>query len=66
MVLTATLIVLVWYAYDTNRIAHVTAERWEREGILSTTYEMKATGTPTDIDIGATLMSLRNGSPLVM
>ena len=39
-VLTLTLIVLVWYAYDTNLIARVTVERWQRDGVLSTTYSM--------------------------
>jgi hypothetical protein len=36
VVLTLTLIVLVWYAYNTNSIAHVTLQRWQREGVLST------------------------------
>jgi hypothetical protein len=38
VVLALTLMVLVWYAYDTNSIARVTRERWSREGVLSTTY----------------------------
>ena len=37
LVLTMTLVVLVWYAYDTNSIARVTRDRWTREGILATT-----------------------------
>lgn len=38
--LALTLIVLVWYAYDTNSIATVTRQRWLREAVLSTSYEV--------------------------
>jgi len=44
VILALTLIVLVWYAYDTNSIARVTRERWLREGVLSTTYGMQLIG----------------------
>src|SRR2546427_11839052 len=44
VVLTMTLVVLVWYAYDTNAIARVTRDRWAREGILGTTYNLTMPG----------------------
>ena len=44
IILAFTLIVLIWYAYDTNLIARVTRERWMRDGVLSTTYSMELIG----------------------
>jgi hypothetical protein len=64
VVLALTLIVLVWYAYDTNSIARITRERWMREGVLSTTYEMDLVGTKGDA--GRTLFRLHNPSTLVV
>lgn len=65
IVLTLTLIVLVWYAYDTNTIAAVTRERWVREGILATTYNLALPGASVG-DSGRTIFQLTNGSPLVV
>lgn len=65
LVLTLTLIVLVWYAYDTNAIARITRERWEREGVLATTYSIAMPGTSVG-DNGHTVFQLKNGSPLVV
>jgi hypothetical protein len=63
-VLTLTLIVLVWYAYDTNSIARVTLARWQREGVLSTTYEMQLIGEKGIA--GKTMFRLHNSSTLVV
>jgi len=63
-VLTLTLIVLVWYAYDTNLIAQVTLERWQRDGVLSTTYSMELIGKRGDT--GKTTFRLHNSSTLVV
>jgi|SRR6267142_3729185 len=65
VVLTMTLIVLVWYAYDTNTIARVTSDRWTRDGILATTYGLAMPGTSVG-DVGHTVFQLHNGSPLVV
>lgn len=43
-VITLTLVVLVWYAYDTNTIARVTRDRWVREGTLATAYDLTMPG----------------------
>lgn len=59
-----TLIVLVWYAYDTNSIAQITRERWIREGVLSTTYSMELIGKKGDS--GRTLFQIHNPSSLVV
>lgn len=64
VVLTLSLIVLVWYAYDTNSIARVTVERWQREGVLSTTYEMQLIGERGTA--GKTMFRLHNSSTLVV
>lgn len=65
IVLTMTLVVLVWYAYDTNTIARVTRERWEREGVLATTYNLMMATTLVG-DSGRTLFQLFNKSHLVV
>jgi hypothetical protein len=65
LVLTMTLVVLVWYAYDTNSIARVTRDRWMREGILATTYGLGMPGASVG-DSGHTTFQLHNGSPLVV
>jgi hypothetical protein len=62
--LALTLIVLVWYAYDTNTIARVTQERWIREGVLSTTYSMQLVGDRSQA--GRTLFQIYNPSTLVV
>ena len=64
VVLALTLVVLVWYAYDTNSIARVTRERWMRDGVLSTTYGIDLIGTKGDA--GRTLFRLHNPSTLVV
>lgn len=64
LVLTLTLIVLVWYAYDTNAIAKVTQERWLREGVLSTTYSLQLLGEKGQS--GRTLVQLHNPSTLIV
>jgi hypothetical protein len=64
VVLSLTLVVLFWYAYDTNTMARVTQERWKREGVLSTTYSLELVGTKGDV--GRTLVRLHNPSTLVV
>jgi len=64
IVLCLTLIVLVWYAYDTNAIARVTKERWMREGVLSTTYSLPLVGEKGQA--GRTLVQLNNPSTLIV
>lgn len=63
-ILALTLIVLVWYAYDTNSIARVTRERWMREGVLGTTYSMELVGEKGQA--GRTLFRIHNPSTLVV
>jgi hypothetical protein len=64
LVLTLTLIVLVWYAYDTNSIARITQQRWLREGVLSTTYSLQLVGDKGHK--GRTLVQLHNPSTLIV
>jgi hypothetical protein len=64
VVVSLTLIVLVWYAYDTNSIARVTRERWIREGVLRTTHAMQLTGEKGEP--GRTLFQLHNLSTLIV
>ena len=64
VILSLTLIVLSWYALDTNSIARVTQARWLREGVLGTTYNMHLVGTKGDA--GKTVFQLHNPSPLVV
>jgi hypothetical protein len=61
---TLTLVVLVWYAYDTNSIARVTRERWMREGVLGTTYSMELVGEKGQA--GRTLFRIHNPSTLIV
>ena len=65
LVVTLTLVVLVWYAYDTNSIARITQDRWIREGILSTTYSLDMTASKVG-DSGRTTFQLHNASALVV
>lgn len=65
VILTMTLIVLVWYAYDTNLISRITSERWTKEGILATTYSISLPGASVG-DSGRTVFQLTNGSTLVV
>lgn len=64
VILSLTLIVLVWYAYDTNSIAQVTRDRWKREGVLSTMYSMELVGKKGEA--GRTLFRIHNQSVLVV
>ena len=64
VVLTLTLLVLVWYAYDTNAIARVTSERWNREGVLGAVYSLELVGEQGDV--GRTLVRIHNPSSLVV
>ncbi len=63
-ILALTLVVLVWYAYDTNSIARVTRERWMREGVLSTMYSMELVGDKGQA--GRTLFRIHNPSTLIV
>lgn len=64
LVLALTLVVLIWYAYDTNSIARVTNERWLREGVLSTTYRFQLDDNKNEV--GKTLFRINNPSSLVV
>jgi len=64
IVLALTLVVLVWYAYDTNSIARITRDRWVREGVLTTTYSMELVGDKGQA--GRTLIRIHNPSTLVV
>lgn len=66
IVLTLTLVVLVWYACDTNLLARVTQERWLKEGVLNTTYEMHIEHGSSVGDRARTVVKLRNPSPLLV
>lgn len=63
-VVSLTLIVLIWYAADTNTIARLTQERWNREGVLSATYGLQLVGHKGDV--GRTLVVLNNPSSLLV
>ncbi len=64
LALALTLVVLIWYAHDTNVMARVAQERWMREGVLGTTYSMQLLGGKADA--GRTLFQLQNPSTLVV
>jgi hypothetical protein len=64
IVLTLTLLVLIWYAYDTNRIARVTSERWVREGVLGAGYSLELSDSRGTA--GRTLVRIHNPSSLVV
>jgi hypothetical protein len=64
VILTLTLIVLVWYAYDTNSIAKITQQRWMREGVLSAIYSMDLVGQKGDA--GRRLFRIHNTSTLLV
>ena len=44
IVLTLTLIVLIFYAFDTNALARISQKRWEKESILFASYSMEGIG----------------------
>lgn len=64
IVLAFTLIVLTWYAYDTNSIARITRDRWMREGVLATTYSIELVGEKGQA--GRTLVRIHNPSTPVV
>ena len=64
IVLALTLIILTWYAYDTNSIARITRDRWMREGVLATTYSIELVGEKGQA--GRTLVRIHNPSTLVV
>jgi len=64
-ILSLTLIVLVWYGLDTNTMARITQERWLREGVLSTAYNIPPL-KGTKGDAGQTVFQLHNPSPLLV
>ena len=64
IILALTLIVLTWYAYDTNSIARITRDRWMREGVLATTYSIELVGEKGQA--GRTLVRIHNPSTLVV
>lgn len=62
LVLTLTLIILAVYAYDTNRIARITEERWTQEGaVYKATYSLNLLE-----NTGRTIIKLHNPSTLVI
>lgn len=62
-VLSLTLVVLVWYAHDTHVMAKLTQERWMRDAVLSTTYEMSLL---EEKQIGRTLFRIHIPGTLVV
>lgn len=64
VVLSLTLVALIWYAFDTHSIADVTRQRWMREGVLSANYGIVLSGEKGDV--GHTLFQIANPSNLVV
>jgi len=64
VVLTLTLIALIFYAYDTNLLASIGKSRWERESVLNATYEM--VGINDKGGAGRTLFRITNPSTLII
>jgi hypothetical protein len=64
IVLSLTLIALVFYAYDTNLIASIGQSRWERESVLNATYEM--VGINDSGGAGRILFRITNPSTLLI
>ncbi|MBW8039595.1 MAG: hypothetical protein FVQ85_06305 [Planctomycetes bacterium] len=64
VVLTLTLIALIFYAYYTNQLASIAQARWERENVLNATYEMA--GTDDIGRAGRTLFRITNRSPFII
>jgi hypothetical protein len=63
-VLATTLVALVFYASDTNRLARITQSKWERDTILDATYEM--VGSNDKATPGRILFRLHNPSRLII
>lgn len=64
VVLLLTLIALIIYAFDTNTMARVTRERWKREGVLETIYEMGISDAKGAA--GRTVFRIQNPSRLMV
>lgn len=64
IVLSLTLVALVFYANDTNLLASVGQSKWERENILSATYQM--TGIDDRGGVGRILFRINNPSTLII
>ena len=59
-----TLVVLGWYALDTNTMARITKQRWAREGVLSALYDFDLIGQRGTS--GKTLVRFHNRSDLLV
>ena len=44
IILTLTLVALIFYAYDTNALAVISQKKWEKESVLFATYSMEGIG----------------------
>jgi len=64
LVLTLTLVSLVFYAYDTNSIARITRAQWKRKSVLNTMYEMATVDQRGQA--GRTVFQIHNPSTLVV
>jgi len=62
-ILAATLIVLLWYAYDTNRMANAAAERQKREELLPVSWHLRL--VPEHLR-GRTMVTMTNGTMQVV
>jgi hypothetical protein len=64
VVIALTLVVLMIYAYDTNRMASITQSVWQRESVLNTTYTME--GINDVGGAGRILFQIHNPSTLII
>lgn len=64
VVVSLTLIVLIFYAYDTNRLASISQSRWDREGILTAMYSLGVADKPGEA--GRTVFAIVNRSTLII
>ena len=64
MVLTITLVALICYAYDTNRMTNIAQLKWEQENILKATYYME--GTNDKGGAGRILFGINNSQSTLM
>ncbi|HMM74864.1 MAG TPA: hypothetical protein PJ986_04080 [Gammaproteobacteria bacterium] len=62
-ILAATLVVLLWYAFDTNRMANATSERQKREGLLPVSWSLRLI---SDHPRGRTMVTMSNGTMQVV
>jgi hypothetical protein len=66
VVLSLTLIAVIQYGYDTNQMTRITIERWQRDSVLATAYEMQLAQASQKGDAGRTMFTLINHSTLVV